>query len=97
MKITFIEESSNISGVQTSTIGLANWLIQEKGIDVEILLPGEGLLMEKCLQSNLEFKNYNAVLPLSSSRSFLNDKYRIPNIFSWIFNISVILFNLIKG
>ena len=96
MKITFIEESSNISGVQSSTIGLANWLVQKKGIDVEILLPGEGLLMEKCLQFNLKFKNYNAVFPLSSSRSFLNDKYRIPNIFSWIFNISVILLNLIK-
>ena len=36
MKITFIEESSNISGVQSSTIGLATWLLQKKGIDVEI-------------------------------------------------------------
>ncbi len=96
MKITFIEESSNIGGVQSSTIGLAKWLVKKKDIDVEILLPSEGLLMEKCLHFNLKFKNYKAVFPLSSSKSFLNDKYRIPNIFSWIFNISVILLNLIK-
>ena len=34
MKITFIEESSNISGVQSSTICLANWLVKKKDIDV---------------------------------------------------------------
>ena len=66
MKITFIEESSNIGGVQSSTIGLAHWLFQKKDIDVEILLPGEGLLMEKCIQFNLKYKNYNAFFPLSS-------------------------------
>lgn len=96
MKITFIEESSNIGGVQSSTITLANWLVKKKDIKVQILLPGEGLLMKKCLYFDLKFKNYRAVFPMSSSKSFFNDKYRIPNVFSWIYNIFTILLNLIK-
>ena len=96
MKIIFVEDSSKISGVQNSTFYFIKWLKKEGYNGVKLFLPREGQFLELCKINNIKYFNYNAIAPISTAISFFNDKYRFPNLFSWIYNIFVIIYNFFK-
>ena len=96
MKVFFIEESCKIGGVQSSTFFFSRWLKNLNYIYIKILLPSDGDFMELCKKNGLVYSNYRARFPKSSSLSFFNDRYRFPNLLSWIYNSFAIIDNIFK-
>ncbi len=96
MKIVFVEESSKIAGVQKSTYYFAKWLYKNGYKSLKIFLPNEGDFAKICKNNNLKYINYKSLLPKSASLSFFNDRYRLPNFFSLLYNIITILINYYK-
>ena len=96
MKIVFVEESSKIAGVQKSTYYLAKWLIKNGFESLKIFLPNEGDFTKICKKNNLKYVNYKSLSLRSASLSFFNDRYRLPNLFSLIYNLITIFINFYK-
>ena len=85
-----------MGGVQNSTFLLAEQIIKDKAAEVRIILPGEGQFSRLCQENNIPYSTYNQIPYVSTSVSWFNDKIRIPNLFSWVFNIYAILINSIR-
>ena len=85
-----------MGGVQYSTFFLVEQLIKEQSTDTRIILPGEGQFSILCQDKNIPYSTYNQTTYVSTSASLFNDRIRIPNPFSWVFNIYAILINSIK-
>ena len=96
MKIVFVEESSKIAGVQNSTYYLAKWLIKNGYESLKIFLPNEGDFTKICKKNNLKYVNYRSLSLKSASLSLFNDRYRLPNLFSLIYNLITIFINCYK-
>ena len=82
-----------MGGVQHSTFLLAEQLIKEKSADLRIFLPDEGPFSLLCQKHAIPFIIYNSISYISTSHSLFNDVLRIPNPFSWVYNICAILIN----
>jgi glycosyltransferase involved in cell wall biosynthesis len=85
-----------MGGVQHSTLLLAEYLWSTGQYDIGILLPYSGPLSDKLSQKSIPIIFYKPILYKSTSKSFFNDQIRIPNLFSWGWNMMAILFNIIK-
>ncbi|MFL2998621.1 MAG: glycosyltransferase [Candidatus Neomarinimicrobiota bacterium] len=96
MKIVFVEESSKVAGVQKSTYYLAKWLIKNGYESLKIFLPNEGEFTKICKKNNIKYINYRSLPLRSASLSFFNDRYRLPNLFSLIYNLITIFINYYK-
>ena len=96
MKIVFVEESSKVAGVQKSTYYLAKWLVKNGYESLKIFLPNEGEFTKICKKNNLKYINYRSLPLRSASLSFFDDRYRLPNLFSLIYNLITILINCYK-
>ena len=96
MKIVFVEESSKVAGVQKSTYYLAKWLIKYGFESLKIFLPNEGEFTKICKKNNIKYINYRSLPLRSASLSFFNDRYRLPNLFSLIYNLITIFINYYK-
>ena len=68
-----------MGGVQHSTFLLTNKLKTFEDVAVKILLPGEGSFSQLCKESNIPYSIYKSSPYKSTSISFFNDRFRIPN------------------
>ena len=82
-----------MGGVQYSTFYLAEEIIKQKSFDLTIFFPFEGPFTSLCEKYTIPFNIYNPVPYLSTSISLFNDKLRIPNLFSLVYNICILLIN----
>lgn len=85
-----------MGGVQHSTLLLAEYLISKKDYKIEILLPCAGPLSKILTQKSVPITMYNFVKYKSTSISFFDDQIRIPNPFSWVWNLIAIGMNTFK-
>ena len=85
-----------MGGVQYSTFYFAEEIIKQKLYKLAILIPFKGTFSSLCKKNNIPYNLYNPISYISTSFSFINDKIRIPNPFSLLFNIFLILINSIK-
>ena len=85
-----------MGGVQHSTFLLAEQIIKDKTADIRILLPGEGRFTRLCKENKIPYSTYNQIPYVSTSVSWFNDRFRIPNLFAWVFNMYAILINSIR-
>ena len=85
-----------MGGVQYSTFYFAEEIIKQKLYKLDILIPFKGTFSSLCKEHNIPYNIYNPISYISTSFSFINDKIRIPNPFSLLFNIFLILINSIK-
>ena len=85
-----------MGGVQHITFLLAEYLILKEGVEIEILLPNSGPLSRLLTEKSVPTKFYNPVKYKSTAISIMNDKLRIPNLFSWGWNLTAILLNIFK-
>ena len=82
-----------MGGVQYSTFFLAEEIIKQKSFDLMIVFPFEGPFTSLCEKYTIPFNIYNPVPYLSTSISLFNDKLRIPNVFSFVYNICLLFVN----
>ena len=85
-----------MGGVQHSTLLLAEYLMLKEGVEIEILLPNSGALSMLLTEKSVPTKFYNPVKYKSTAISIMNDKFRIPNLFSWGWNLTAILLNIFR-
>ena len=85
-----------MGGVQHSTFLLAEQIIKYKTADIRVLLPGEGRFTRLCQENKIPYNTYNQIPYLSTSVYWFNDRFRIPNLFAWVFNIYAILINSLR-
>jgi len=85
-----------MGGVQHSTFLLAEQIIKYKTADIRVLLPGEGRFTRLCQEKKIPYNTYNQIPYVSTSVSWFNDRFRIPNLFAGVFNIYAILINSIR-
>ena len=94
--IIIIEDSSKMGGVQYSTFYFAEEIIKQRLHKLKILIPFDGAFTSLCKENNIPYNTYDPIPYISTSISLINDKIRIPNPFSLIYNISLILINSVK-
>ena len=82
-----------MGGVQHSTYLLTNKLKTSENVVMNILLPGEGSFSQLCKESNIPYSFYKSSSYKSTSISFFNDRFRIPNPITILWNIIAVLFN----
>jgi len=82
--------------VQNSTLFLAEYLWLTGLYDLETLLPNSGPLSDQLSQKSIPITFYKPISYKSTSVSFFNDRFRIPNPIAWGWNLTAILFNIIK-
>jgi len=92
-KIIIIEDSAKMGGVQYSTFYLAGEIIKQKSFDLRIFFPFEGPFTSLCKKHNIPFSIYSPIPYISTSISLFNDKFRIPNLFSYFYNIFLLFIN----
>jgi len=85
-----------MGGVQHSTFLLTEQIIKDKTADVRIILPGEGRFSRLCQENKIPYSTYNQTPYVSTSIFWFNDRFRIPNLFAWVFNMYAILINFIR-
>tara|TARA_B100000029_G_scaffold397064_1_gene395238 strand:+ start:4023 stop:5159 length:1137 start_codon:yes stop_codon:yes gene_type:complete len=82
--------------VQNSTLFLAEYLWLTGLYDLETLLPNSGPLSDQLSQKSIPIIFYKPISYKSTSVSFFNDRFRIPNPIAWGWNLTAILLNIIK-
>lgn len=82
--------------MQNSTLFLAEYLWLTGLYDLETLLPNSGPLSDQLSQKSIPITFYKPISYKSTSVSFFNDRFRIPNPIAWGWNLTAILFNIIK-
>ena len=85
-----------MGGVQHSTLLLAEYLWLTGQYNIETLLPKSGPFAEKLSQKSIPIIFYNPILYKSTSKSFFNDRIRIPNPIAWAWNLAAILLNIFR-
>ncbi|MBT7514393.1 MAG: glycosyltransferase family 4 protein [Candidatus Marinimicrobia bacterium] len=85
-----------MGGVQHSTLLLAEYLWLTGQYDIETLLPNSGPFADKLSQKSIPIIFYKPISYKSTSKSFFNDRIRIPNPIAWAWNLSAILLNIIR-
>ena len=85
-----------MGGVQHSTLLLAEYLWLTGQYDIETLLPNSGSFADKLSQKSIPIIFYKPISYKSTSKSFFNDRIRIPNPIAWAWNLSAILLNIIR-
>ena len=85
-----------MGGVQHSTLLLAEYLWLTGQYNIETLLPKSGPFAEKLSQKSIPIIFYNPILYKSTSKSFFNDRIRIPNPIAWAWNLTAILLNIFR-
>ncbi len=82
--------------MQNSTLFLAEYLWLTGLYDLETLLPNSGPLSDQLSQKSIPIIFYKPISYKSTSVSFFNDRFRIPNPIAWGWNLTAILLNIIK-
>jgi glycosyltransferase involved in cell wall biosynthesis len=85
-----------MGGVQHSTLLLAEYLWLTGQYDIETLLPNFGPFADRLSQKSIPTIFYKPISYKSTSKSFLNDRIRIPNPIAWAWNLTAILLNIIR-
>ena len=85
-----------MGGVQHSTLLLAEYLWLTGQYDIETLLPNSGSFADKLSQKSIPIIFYKPISYKSTSKSYFNDRIRIPNPIAWAWNLTAILLNIIK-
>jgi len=85
-----------MGGIQHSTLLLAEYLILKERYEIELLLPNSGPLSRILSNKSIPIKVYNSIKYKSTAISFLNDQFRIPNPFSWCWNLVAIGLNILR-
>jgi len=85
-----------MGGVQHSTLLLAEYLMLTGQYDIETLLPNSGPFADKLSQKSIPIIFYKPILYKSTSKSFFNDRIRIPNPIAWAWNFTGILLNIFR-
>jgi len=85
-----------MGGVQHSTLLLAEYLWLTGQYDIETLLPNSGPFADKLFQKSIPIKFYKPILYKSTSKSFFNDRIRVPNPIAWAWNLTAILLNIFR-
>jgi len=85
-----------MGGVQHSTLLLAEYLMLTGQYDIETLLPNSGPFADKLSQKSIPIIFYKPILYKSTSKSFINDRIRIPNPIAWAWNFTGILLNIFR-
>ena len=91
-----VEEQSDMGGVQHSTLLLAKNLSKLNYISSTILLPSKGMMSSAFDNASIKYILYNKIKYSSTSISLVNDRIRIINPFSYIFNIVAIILNALS-
>ena len=82
-----------MGGVQHSTVLLAKSLNKIGIVDIKILIPEIGMMSRACDMFSITYDYYNRLDFFSTSISLFNDKIRIINPFSYIYNLFVVIIN----
>ena len=85
-----------MSGVQYSTFYFAKELKKHKRINCRLLIPKKGPFSQLCDINSIPFEIYPSMSYISTSLSFFTDRIRIPNPFSWIYNLFSMIYNSSK-
>ena len=85
-----------MGGVQHSTLLLAEYLWLTGQYDIETLLPNSGPFADNLSQKSIPIIFYKPISYKSTSKSFFNDRIRIPNPIAWAWNWTAILLNIIR-
>jgi len=85
-----------MGGIQHSTLLLAEYLWLTGQYDIETLLPNSGPFADKLSQKSIPIIFYKPISYKSTSKSFFNDRIRIPNPIAWIWNLTALLLNIFR-
>jgi glycosyltransferase involved in cell wall biosynthesis len=85
-----------MGGVQHSTLLLAEYLWLTGQYNIETLLPKSGPFADKLSQKSIPIIFYTPIPYKSTSKSYFNDRIRIPNPIAWTWNLTAILLNIIR-
>tara|TARA_B100002051_G_C16739817_1_gene643543 strand:- start:1915 stop:3084 length:1170 start_codon:yes stop_codon:yes gene_type:complete len=85
-----------MSGVQYSTLYFAKELKKHKRINYRLLIPRRGPFSQLCDINAIPFEIYPSMSYVSTSLSLFTDRIRIPNPFSWIYNLFSMIHNSSK-
>ena len=77
MNIIFVEDSSNMGGVQESTLLLAENLMKRRGYNVNVLIPQKGELSLRLAEKSVPFQYYKPIKYLSISLDIYKSYYHI--------------------
>tara|TARA_B100000519_G_scaffold53643_1_gene44599 strand:- start:399 stop:1592 length:1194 start_codon:yes stop_codon:yes gene_type:complete len=93
MNILFVEDSSNMGGVQESTLSLAENLINKKTYNINVLVPQKGEISLRLDKKSIPFQFYKPVKYLSTSIDILKSSYHIINPMALFYNLVAIIIN----
>lgn len=79
LTILIIEDSSQLGGVQHSTINFLNESINDKDVRLILLLPENGPLVEICIKLSIEYYLYERPKPISTSFYLFGTFFQFPN------------------
>ena len=85
-----------MGGVQHSTLLLAEYLWLTSQYNIETLLPKSGPFSDKLSQKSIPIIFYKPISYKSTSKSYFNDRIRIPNPIAWAWNLTAILLNICR-
>ena len=96
MNIIFVEDSSNMGGVQESTLLLAENLMKRRGYNVNVLIPQKGELSLRLAEKSVPFQYYKPIKYLSISLDIYKSYYHILNPLALFWNLIAITINCFK-
>ena len=86
INILILEDSSDMGGVQHSTLNFVKFLKNRKDVNFFIMLPGNGQLLEELILLDVFVIKLDERKRYSTAVSLFNDKIRVLNPFAFCIN-----------